>query len=197
MTDRRRHCGPLQRRQRGVTLVTALVMLVLLTLIALTTFNVGKSNLQVVSNMQQRDEAAAAAREVIEEAISNTRFTVTPDAVLAKPCGADNQRCVDTNGDGQDDVRVQIKPRPKCVMAPMIRNTALDLAKVEDQVCSMGSSQSFGIAGAVDGNSACADSVWEIGAEATDIETEAQVTVTQGVAVRVARDDVTNNCPIN
>lgn len=184
------------RRQRGVTLITALVLLVLLTLVALTTFDVGKSNLQIVSNMQQRDEAASAAREVIEEVISNTRFTVTPDHVIAKPCGGnDNQRCVDTNGDGKDDVRVKIAPSPKCVKAPVIKNTSLDLAKVEDQVCSMGSSQSFGVAGAVDGNSACADSVWEISAEATDVETEAQVTVTQGVAVRVARDDVTNNCP--
>ena len=186
------HC----RRERGVTLVTALIMLVLLTLVALTTFNVGKSNLQIVSNMQQRDEAAAAAREVIEEAISNTRFTVTPDQVLANPCGAANERCVDTNGDGKEDVRVKIAPKPRCVKAPAIRNTQLDLAKAEDQVCSMGSSQSFGVAGAVDGNSACSDSVWEIRAEATDVETEAQVAVTQGVAVRVARDDVTNNCPI-
>ena len=184
-----------RRLQRGVTLITALVMLVLLTLVALATFNVGKSNLQIVSNMQQRDEVAAAAHEVIEEAISNTRFTTTPDHVIANPCGADNQRCVDTNNDGKDDVRVKITPRPACVKAPVIKNTALDLAKVEDQVCSMGSSQSFGVAGAVDGNSACADSIWEIHAEATDIETEAQVKVTQGVGVRVARDDVTNNCP--
>ena len=183
-------------RQRGVTLITALVMLVLLTLIALTTFNVGKSNMQIVSNMQQRDEAAAAAREVIEETISNTRFTVTPGQVLANPCGGANQRCVDTNGDGEADVRVRITPQPRCVKAPVIKNTALDLARNEDQVCSMGASQNFGVAGAVDGNSACADSIWEIGAEATDIETEAQVKVTQGVAVRVARDDVTNNCPI-
>ena len=192
MTDLAR----LRRHQRGVTLITALVLLVLLTLVALTTFNVGKSNLQIVSNMQQRDEAAAAAREVIEEAISNTRFTVTPDEVLANPCGGiDNERCVDTNGDGKDDVRVKIAPSPKCVKAPVIKNTALDLAKAEDQVCSMGSSQSFGVAGAVDGNSACADSIWEIHAEATDLETEAKVEVTQGVGVRVARDDVTNNCP--
>lgn len=184
------------RRQRGVTLITALVMLVLLTLIALTTFNVGKSNLQIVSNMQQRDEAAAAAREVIEETISNTRFTTTPTQVLTNPCGgAANQRCVDTNGDGSDDVRVKIAPAPECVKAPVIKNTSLDLAKVEDQVCSMGSSQSFGVAGAVDGNSACADSIWEIHAEATDIETEAKVEVTQGVGVRVARDDVVNHCP--
>jgi len=185
----------MRRRERGITLVTALIMLVLLTLIALTTFNVGKSNLQIVSNMQQRDEAAAAAREVLEEAISTPRFSETPNAVLNKPCGEANTRCVDTNGDGTDDVRVKIAPRPKCVKAPAIRNTQLDLAKEEDLVCSMGSTQSFGVAGAVDGNSACADSVWEINAVATDVETEAEVQVTQGVAVRVARDDVTNNCP--
>lgn len=185
-----------QRRQDGITLITALIMLVLLTLIALTTFNVSKSNLQIVSNMQQRDEATAAAREVIEETISNTRFSTTPDHVIANPCGGEeNTRCVDTNGDGTSDVKVAITPRPECVKAPVIKNTALDLAKREDQVCSMGSAQSFGVAGSVDGNSACADSIWEVNAVATDMQTEAKVEVTQGVAVRVARDDVTNNCP--
>jgi hypothetical protein len=132
---------------------------------------------------------------VIEEAISNTRFTTTPNHVLANPCGAPNERCVDTNGDGTQDVRVKITPSPKCVKAPVIKNTALDLEQKEDRDCSMGGAQSFGVAGAVDGNSACADSIWEITAEATDLQTEAQVTVTQGVGTRVARDDVTNNCP--
>jgi Tfp pilus assembly protein PilX len=182
-------------RQRGVTLITALIMLVLLTLLALTSFNVGKSNLQIVSNMQQRDEATAAAREVIEETISTTRFFVTPENILANPCGAPNQRCVDTNGDGKNDVRVVIAPAPKCVKAPLIKNSDLDLAMPEDVKCSMGAAQNFGVEGAVDGNSACGDSVWEIHAVATDIETAAQVEVTQGVAVRVARDDITNNCP--
>ena len=184
------------RNEAGVTLVTALIMLVLLTLVALTSFNLGKSNLQIVSNMQQRDEATAAAREVIEETISNTRFFVTPDHILANPCGGvANQRCVDTNGDGKNDIKVVIAPKPKCVKAPVIKNTALKLANTEDAQCSMGSAQNFGVAGAVDGNSACADSIWEITAVATDVDTEAEVEVTQGVAVRVARDDVTNNCP--
>lgn len=188
--------SPGARRERGITLITALIMLVLLTLVALTSFNLGKSNLQIVSNMQQRDEAGAAAREVIEEAISNTRFFVTPDHILANPCdGEPNRRCVDTNGDGKTDVKVAIAPKPKCVVAPLIRNTALDMADREDATCSMGSAQNFGVAGAVDGNSACADSIWEITAVATDVETDAEVAVTQGVAVRVARDDVINNCP--
>lgn len=185
-----------QHRQRGITLITALVMLVLLTLVALTSFNLGKSNLQIVSNMQQRDEATAAAREVLEETISNTRFFVSPDHILAAPCGAPNQRCVDTNGDGKTDVKVAIPRKPKCVKAPVIKNTALNLSDAEDARCSMGSLQGgFGVAGAVDGNSACADSIWEITAAATDVDTEAKVEVTQGVAVRVARDDVSNNCP--
>lgn len=185
---------PLQR-QRGITLVTALIMLVLLTLLALTSFNVGRSNLQIVSNMQQRDEATAAAQETIEETISNPRFSVTPDNALINPCGAANQRCVDTNGDGAADVKVALTPSPKCVKAPVIKNSALDLSVPEDAKCSMGSAQAFGVAGAVDGSSACADSVWDVSALATDLQTNAQVRVTQGVAVRVARDDVANNCP--
>ena len=185
-----------RRFERGITLITALIMLVLLTLVALTSFNLGKSNLQIVSNMQQRDEAAAAAREVLEESISNTRFFTTPDHILANPCdGTPNQRCVDTNGDGATDVKVAIEEQPRCVKAPVIKNMALNIANTEDAKCSMGSAQNFGVVGAVDGNSACADSIWEITAVATDVETEAEVEVTQGVAVRVARDDVTNNCP--
>lgn len=183
------------QRQRGITLVTALIMLVLLTLLALTSFNVGRANLQIVSNMQQRDEATAAAHEVIEETISNTRFFVTPDNILANPCGAPNQRCVDTNGDGKDDIKVVLAPKPKCVKAPIIRNTALDLAVPEDAECTMGSAQNYGVAGAVDGSSACANSIWDVTAVATDLQTNAKVQVTQGVAVRVAKDDVANNCP--
>jgi Tfp pilus assembly protein PilX len=194
MKPLQRQRGITYHRQRGVTLVTALIMLVLLTLLALTSFNVGRSNLQIVSNMQQRDEATAAAHEVIEETISNTRFFVTPNNILANPCGAPNQRCVDTNGDGKDDIKVVLAPTPKCVKAPVIRNSALDLAVPEDAECSMGSAQNYGVAGAVDGSSACADSIWDVTAVATDLQTNAKVQVTQGVAVRVAKDDVANNC---
>ncbi len=183
------------RRQQGVTLVVALVMLVLLTLLALTSFNLGKSNLQVVSNMQQRDEGIAAAREVIEETVSNTRFFVSPANALASPCGAANTRCVDSNGDGVPDVTVALSPPPTCVKAQAVKNSDLDLANAEDAGCSVGAAQNFGVAGAVTGNSECANSVWEINAVATDNATQASVTVTQGVAVRVARDDIATNCP--
>lgn len=83
----------MHRRQQGMTLVMALIMLVLLTVLALTSFSLGNSNLQVVSNMQQREQAIAAANQVIEETISSPRFFSTPEAALTNPCGAPNQRC--------------------------------------------------------------------------------------------------------
>ena len=181
-------------RQQGVTLVVALIMLVLLTLLALTSFNVGKSNLQVVSNMQQRDEAVAAAREVIEETISSTRFFDTPGNVLANPCGAPNLRCIDSNGDGTPDVTVALTPPPTCVKAQSIKNSDLDVSIDDDAGCTIGSPQNFAVAGAVTGNSECANSIWEVTAVSTDATTQASVTVTQGIAVRVAKDDITTNC---
>jgi Tfp pilus assembly protein PilX len=181
-------------RERGMTLVMALILLILLTVLALTSFSLGNSNLQIVSNMQQREQAVAAAHQVIEETISSTRFFSTPEAAITNPCGAPNQRCVDTDGDGKDDVRVALTPPPACVKAQSIKNSDLDLANTEDAGCSVGSNQNFGVAGASDGNSECANSVWEVNAVATDMATQASVKVTQGVAVRVAKDDIASNC---
>jgi Tfp pilus assembly protein PilX len=181
-------------RQRGMTLVMALILLILLTVLALTSFSLGNSNLQIVSNMQQREQAVAAAHQVIEETISSTRFFETPAAAVTNPCGAPNQRCVDTDGDGRDDVKVVLSPPPTCVKAQSIKNSDLDLADAEDAGCSVGSNQNFGVAGASDGNSECAKSVWEVNAVATDMATQASVKVTQGVAVRVAKDDIASNC---
>lgn len=181
-------------RQRGITLIMALVMLVVLTLLALTSFNLTRSNLQIVSNMQQREEAVAAAREVIEETISSTRLFETPANILPNPCGAPNQRCIDVNGDGANDVTVAITPAPRCVKAQAIKSTELDLADADDLGCTLGANQNFGTAGATTGNSACANSIWDVHVVATDAVTEAKVEVTQGIAVRVAEEDIATNC---
>jgi Tfp pilus assembly protein PilX len=181
-------------RERGLTMVTALIMLVLLTLLALTSINLGNSNLQIVSNMQQREQALAAANEVLEEAISSTRFFNSPEATLNNPCDTPNTRCVDTDGDGKTDVKVALTPSPACVKAQSIKASDLNLQDTEDAGCSVGANQNFGVAGATDGNSECANSIWDVTAVATDVVTQASVTVTQGVAVRVAKDDIATNC---
>lgn len=191
----RHHSAPARQRERGVTLVVALIMLVLITLLALTTFNLGKSSMQVVSNMQARSQVSAAARQTVEETISSTRFFNTPEDSLANPCGAPNTRCADINGDGTTDVTVKLTPAPACVKARSVMTSELDVSDVEQAGCALGAAQSFGVSGSVTGESLCSDSVWELNAEATDNVTSAKVQYTQGIGVRVARDDIETSCP--
>jgi Tfp pilus assembly protein PilX len=193
---RRPAAAPNQYRQRGATLVVALIMLVLLTMLALTSFSVGNGNLQVVGNMQQRNEALAASQEAIEQVLSNTNFITAPAAVFPNPCnGVANQYCVDKNGDGKAEVVVKLTPNPTCVKARNIKQSELALSSAEDLGCSVGAQQTFGVSGANNGDSLCAASTWEIHAVATDSATQASVEVTQGADVRVATDDVAKACP--
>jgi Tfp pilus assembly protein PilX len=183
------------RRQQGITLVTALIMLLLLTMLALASVNLGNSNLQVVGNMQRRDQALSAARSVLEETISTAKFTTTPGAALSNPCGAPNSRCVDTDGDGRTDVKVTLTPPPACLKVQPIKNTDLDMSNAEDAGCSDGAAQAYGVSGATDGNSECDNSVWDVTAVATDTATQTSVKVVQGVSVRVGKDEIATNCP--
>lgn len=185
----------LTRRQHGITLVTALIMLLLLTILALTSFSLGNSNLRAVGNMQRREQALAAARQVLEETISSSRFATTPGDAIANPCGAPNVRCVDTDADGKAGIKVTLSPPPSCSKVQPIKNSDLNMSDSEDVGCAVGTNQSFGVAGATDGNSDCDNSVWDVNAVATDAATQATVKVTQGVAIRIARDDVASNCP--
>ncbi|HEY0569144.1 MAG TPA: hypothetical protein VGD13_13630 [Xanthobacteraceae bacterium] len=182
-------------RQRGAVLLIALIMLVLMTLFALTTFNLGKSSLQIVGNMQHRNQAVTSAQSAIEEAISTTRFFQSPSLVFLPTCAGANAKCYDINGDGKADVTVTLTPSPFCIVAKTIPNASLDLSNAEDLGCSVGVSQSFGIVGSASGNSLCANSVWEINAVANDSVSQAKATVTQGAAVRVSTDSVAAICP--
>lgn len=182
------------RHQQGLTLVMSLIMLVLLTLLALTSITLGNSNLQIVGNMQQREQAIAAANQVLEETISSTRFFNSPDAAVATPCDGPNVRCVDVDGDGKTDVKVALTPSPACVKAQSIKNSDLDLSNNEDLGCSVSVDQGGFGNGAPNGNSECGSTIWDVTAVATDVATQASVKVTQGVAVRVAKDDIVTNC---
>ncbi len=181
------------RRQRGMTLVVALVMLVLITLLAMTTFNLGKSSIQVVNNMQNRDEGIATSRSVLDEAMSSTRFFDTPDDALAQPCLNSNHRCFDLNGDGVIDI-VTALSAAKCVKVRTIKTYELDYASEEDRNCTVGASSNGLIVGSDKGNSLCADSTWEMTATSQDQQVSSEVEVVQGVAMRVATTNIETSC---
>ena len=58
-------------RQRGATLVVVLIMLVVLTLFAVSAINIANVNSKVVGNMQQRIVAESLAQTAIETALNS------------------------------------------------------------------------------------------------------------------------------
>jgi hypothetical protein len=186
----------MRHRQRGVTLIVALIMLMLITLMVVTGLNLGKGSMQTVGNMQQRNQTYAAIDETLEEVISTTRFSDTPNNVFFIPCNhVANTKCVDIDGDGVTDVTVALTPAPVCMKAQVIPATALDLENsVEDRGCTFSGLQDFGVAGVYSGDSLCANSTWEIKAVGTDAVTQTTVNATQGLNLRVPADSISTGC---
>ena len=182
------------RRQRGTTLIVALIMLVLLTLFAVSSLNTANTNVRVVGNMQAKAEAINVAQETIEKTISTPQFIVNPANAVPDPCGTANTRCVDINSDGTPEFTITLTPQPACVTVAPIKNVTLDPNNAEDVACSTGQQQQFGVAGAVTGDSLCSQTVWEIRAVATDSSTGATATITQGIGVRISADDAGTSC---
>lgn len=178
-------------RQQGATLVVGMIMLILISLLAVASFRLGKTDLQIVGNMQQRKQALSAAQQTIEQIISSTLFTTAPTNALPNPCGGVvNTACVDVNGDGVADVNVSITVL--CDAIEPILNSSLNLANPNDAGCAMGANQNLGVAGVASNNSMCSNSVWDAQATAIDAITSAQYVIDQGVSVRVPSADI---CP--
>ena len=183
----------LRSKQRGATLVVALVILVLLALLGLGAYNTSQTDLRASGNMQARTEALNAAQETIERTISTATFTSDPANALTSPCGA-NTYCSDLNNDGTPEYTTRLIPAPACVAVKPIKTVELDLGSQEDLSCVGGQSQQFGVSGAVSADSLCANSVWNVTAESTANVSGAKVTVSQGVGIRVGVDDATTSC---
>ena len=191
-------------RQQGATLLVSLILLVMLTLFAISAMNTSTVNLKVVGNMQAQQEGIAASQSAIENAISTPAFTSSPTNAIVNPCGASNTTCTDLNGDGTSDLTTVLIPPPTCVQARPQKISELDLSKAtnEDVACIQQQQQgTFGVAGASGtGDSLCGTSVWDITARtlqtgATTTNSPVNVTIVQGVGVRVPALDLATNCP--
>lgn len=198
-------------RQRGATLLLVLIMLIMLTLFAVSAMNQGTMNLKVVANQQTRSEALDASQWMIDKVISSTQFVTSPGNAVPNPCnGTYNTLCFDLNGDGKPDYTTTLTPAPACVQARALKVGELKLKdptgkfdpKAEDVACLQAQQQgSFGIAGAASaGDSLCGATVWEITAQTlssgSTVDTSSvNMTTTQGIAVRVNALDMKANCP--
>jgi Tfp pilus assembly protein PilX len=175
--------GANPHRQRGATLIVSLIMLLLITMLAVSSFTLGKSNLQIVGNMQQRGQAFAAAEAAVATVISSTQFSLTPTNAIAAPCMGANTTCASVNGSATNDIVVTVTA--VCDSTQPILNTQLNFNNPNDAGCLQGAAQDFGVAGASNNNSMCSNNVWEIQASATDQMSGANYVVDQGVMLRV------------
>lgn len=186
-------------RQRGLSLVIGLIMLFIMTLIAIASFQLGSDQTVVVANAQQRNEGIDAAQQAIEIVVNSISFTQNPAvAIPTSNCsgGGANRWCVDTTGDGTNDFTVTLAPQPSCVTAASIPMSQLDFSKADDLACVAGSRQDFGVTGAMSSSdSLCANATWEISAQAADAATGTMANVVQGVSLRIATNDMANYCP--
>ncbi|AOY91689.1 pilus assembly protein [Cupriavidus sp. USMAA2-4] len=175
-----------QAREQGMTLVVTLIFMVIFLLLVISLIHSSVVNVKVAGNQQHTVEARSAAQQAIEQTISQD-FT-------ANPAAAASSVAVDVNGDGTADYVAQASA-PVCTSSQPIKDTDLDTTNADDVSCYLGNgNQNTGIltSTASGGNSLCNSTQWDVQASVNDSTTGANVTLHQGVAVRVP---VGTTCP--
>lgn len=157
------------RRQRGATLIVGIIMLVLITLMVTTAFQLSSSNQKTVGNMQFRNESIAAANAAIEEVISTVDTFTTPSATT-----------ITVNGYAVDVAE------PVCLYA-----TEVITDSSGDQTPNI-FSESAGMGGGA--SSSFMRTYWDIAAAVNDNITGASVTAHHGVMVTLPVAQVDPSC---
>ena len=145
------------RRQRGATLLVTLIMLVLLTLFAVTGFNLSSVNLKIIGNFQQQIAAEAQVRQALEEVMSTVTLFTSP-AATCRPSGATPSGTPLACASSADVVVEQ----PGCKYAAPARGYTKRLGELTPE-----------------------DTTWEVRASYTDPVTKAAVGMVSGVGVRL------------
>lgn len=154
-------------KQRGVTLIVGLIMLLIITLTVLTAFVLSSTNLKSVGNMQHRDEAIAAANVATEQVISSPAIFITPTA--------------ETITVGNYTVNVA---SPACLYATeVVTNSSGDQSP---NIYAEGSGGGGGVPGYL-------DTYWDITAKVNDVMSGTSVETHQGI--KITLPSIPNPCP--
>jgi len=179
--------NPLRDRQyrsgafeRGTVLFIALVFLILLTVMALTTFNLSKGTQQIVGNVAARSQTFQVALQTSEAAISTNRLVHHPTDLFGS--GA-NTVAVDVNGDQKTVISATVNP-PQCISIQQVLGNKLDLGTERDLEC----------ANSAKSDLFCYDVLFQFSTRATDPVTNATSSVGQGASIRSQPASARNIC---
>jgi Tfp pilus assembly protein PilV len=181
---------PAHQRQRGISLILGLIMLILMTLLAISAFQASNTNLRLAGNMQVRQETLAAAQTAIERVLSTPAFVdpTTPPAAATVPL----------NG---VSYTVNFTPAPACRSVVDIPSEDLVPTNPDDFVCIPsaalpGSGSGIFLAGGPPtAPSYCSNTRWAVSADVADASSGAHTTLEQGVAIRISKAKALTGCP--
>ena len=145
-----------QHREQGATLLVTLIMLVVLTLFAVTAFNLSSVNLKIVGNFQVQKETEAAVQQAIAQVISTVGLFEAPAAIsVCVPSGSTTLPCAAN----QHQITIE---RPRCNYTTAARGYTKRLGELTPE-----------------------DTNWDVRATYTDAVTKAKAAIVQGIAVRM------------
>ena len=116
--------------QRGSALVISIFFLLLLATLALTGLRASTTNVQIVGNMQARQEVTAAAQMLLEQTLSSDEFARNSQGVFAAARVEG-----DFNGDGVSDAVAVLAEPPRCLRARSVALVDLDPDNPQDAPC--------------------------------------------------------------
>lgn len=171
-----------RRRQSGMTLVIALVMLIVLSLLVVSAIRFGNINLRITGNVQAETEAVAAAQRAIEKTIKDMIAAPNMSTIAAQPTL--------TVSAGGRDYSVNVE-KPACLFNKNISNTELDPTNNNDLPCFEGADSEKIITAEnklTTTPTACKNQQWDVQASVDDGRSGARATILQGVATRVGAE---------
>ncbi len=193
-------------REKGAVLFVALIMLVLITLLAVSGIRMATSHLQVVANQKFTDEGRAAAEFALDSVVNMASFqTICPDGTTTFPCTTPVSFKQSDSSSDTTAINVQTT-QPVCTRARKIKQTELvttvsgaatiaaadipcfaGLGSGGLTVVTLGSSSTSG-------DSLCSSAMYNITATVADATTGAAVVVDQGISTRVDSATASTAC---
>ena len=171
-----------RKRQQGMTLVVALVMLVVLTLLVVSAIRFGNINLRIAGNVQSETEASAAAQVAVETMVNAINVSSNISALTTQTM---------TICTGGRDYEVTVT-KTACIFNKKINNSDLDPTKDGDLPCFEGTDTEKLVTAndtLTTAPTACKNPQWEVLASVDDsAKSGAKTSMLQGVSVRVGAE---------
>jgi len=168
--------------QRGMTLVVALVMLVVLTLLVVSAIRFGNINLRISGNVQSESEASAAAQVATESMIKTIDASTNISSITSQTVNV-------STGGATYTVSVT---KPACLYNKNINNSELDPTKTADMPCFESTDTEKLVT--ADNTlttvpTACKNQQWDVESNVDDSSRSgAKTSMLQGITVRVGAE---------